>query len=270
MNDLEAEILRAEADAEYTEAAIADELDRAKAASELARTQLEALKASALRLQAHSGGRADPQLGELSARLSDVALPEPALLAECDRALAARAAAVTARAKLNTRILASAKQYSAAVTRQAGQVAKDVELMKAIEQRLREAASKPKAPAPKAVAPAPKPETRRAERVSLEAAIDLTSDANFFSGFSADLSAGGVFVATTRQVPIGTEVDLSFSLPTGVRIAARGKVRWTREVNDANPDIFPGMGVQFTEVAAAAIEAIQAFIRGREPLFFPD
>jgi uncharacterized protein (TIGR02266 family) len=270
MTDREAEILRAEADAEYTEAEIAGEFDRAKAAAASARAQVEALKAATAQLQALPAGKADPQLAELSARLKAVAWPEPALQAERGQALEARAAAVAARAKLNSRLLAAAKAYSAAVAKPVGQLAKDAELLTSVERRVREAAKAAAAPSPAPAARPTKAETRRAARVSLEAAIDLTSDANFFSGFSSDLSAGGVFVATTRQVPIGTEVDLSFSLPAGVHISARGKVRWTRDLDDANPDIFPGMGVQFTELAATAVEAIRDFIQGREPLFFPD
>lgn len=116
------------------------------------------------------------------------------------------------------------------------------------------------------------PSTPRRERsrVKMQAAITLHSDNNFFNGFSTDISDGGVFIATTHQLPVGTEVDLDFSLPSGQKIVAHGVVRWTREVNDKTPDVMPGLGVQFTKLDAHAQQAIHAFIREREPMFFPD
>jgi hypothetical protein len=65
-------------------------------------------------------------------------------------------------------------------------------------------------------------------------------------------------------------VDLHFTLPGGKRIDAKGVVRWTREVNDRTPDIFPGVGVQFTDLPAEAATAIRSFVSEREPLFFAD
>ena len=98
----------------------------------------------------------------------------------------------------------------------------------------------------------------------------MSSGDNFFNGFSTNISDGGVFIATVTQLPIGTEMDLSFSLPSGEQIKAHGVVRWTREVNDKTPDIMPGLGVQFTQIDEAALAAIQDFVRDREPMFFPD
>ncbi len=111
---------------------------------------------------------------------------------------------------------------------------------------------------------------RERARVKMQAAITMSSDNNFFNGFSTNISDGGVFIATVTQLPIGTEMDLSFSLPSGEQIKAHGVVRWTREVNDKTPDIMPGLGVQFTQIDEAALAAIQDFVRDREPMFFPD
>ena len=106
--------------------------------------------------------------------------------------------------------------------------------------------------------------------MQMQAAIDMTSDDNFFSGFSANISDGGLFIATFDYIPKGTQVDLSFSLPTGEKITAPGVVRWIREVNDKDPSSSPGLGVQFADLDEPAQHAIRAFIEQRDPMFYVD
>jgi hypothetical protein len=43
-----------------------------------------------------------------------------------------------------------------------------------------------------------------------------------------------------------------------------------RELDLHDPDVMPGMGVRFTELARASIEAIHTFMVERDPMFFPD
>ncbi len=111
---------------------------------------------------------------------------------------------------------------------------------------------------------------RVAARVAMQTQVDLSSDSNFFTGFSTNISEGGLFVATVNVLPPGTPVDVTFSLPAGARLTLKGEVRWTREVNDKTPDVFPGVGVRFTELDPAVVNQIKNFVQQREPLFFPD
>jgi uncharacterized protein (TIGR02266 family) len=111
---------------------------------------------------------------------------------------------------------------------------------------------------------------RVAARVAMQTQVDLSSDSNFFTGFSTNISEGGLFVATVNVLPPGTPVDVTFSLPAGTRLTVKGEVRWTREVNDRTPEVFPGVGVRFTELDAAVVSQIKTFVEQREPLFFPD
>jgi uncharacterized protein (TIGR02266 family) len=122
----------------------------------------------------------------------------------------------------------------------------------------------------KPVAKAPAAPNREKKRVRMDASVDLESETNFFTGFSTDISEGGLFVATVDLLPIGSEIDLRFTLPSGRSVDVHGVVRWRREVNDRQPEIFPGMGVQFRALEPAAASAIQQFVGTREPLFFPD
>ena len=128
----------------------------------------------------------------------------------------------------------------------------------------------PGQPLGKLSAPTGTPGRRDGPRIPLQTQVDLSSDSNLFTGFSTNVSEGGLFVATVNVLPVGTPVDLSFSLPEGTRIAVQGEVRWTRELDDRAPDVFPGVGVRFVGLAPEAAEALHRFVGEREPLFYPD
>jgi uncharacterized protein (TIGR02266 family) len=111
-------------------------------------------------------------------------------------------------------------------------------------------------------------ERRQHARVSMQTEVDLCSDSNFYSGYSTDLSDGGLFVATYNVVDIDTEIQVAFTLPTGQRIVSQGVTRWVREYNEATPQISPGVGVEFVGMPAETKEAIGAFTSTREPMFW--
>ncbi len=114
---------------------------------------------------------------------------------------------------------------------------------------------------------------RRAEaRARLDCQISLNSRNNFFTGFARDLSSGGLFIATFDVQPVGSRVDVGFSLPGGRTIECQALVRWTRELtgSDADPQIWPGMGVEFIDLDEASQRAICTFMELREPMFFVD
>ena len=56
-------------------------------------------------------------------------------------------------------------------------------------------------------------EQRASQRVAVAVDIHLASDSHFFSGLSGDISEGGLFLSTYRPLPVGSAVDLEFSLP---------------------------------------------------------
>jgi uncharacterized protein (TIGR02266 family) len=128
----------------------------------------------------------------------------------------------------------------------------------------------PGQPLGKMSAPTPGGNGRNNSRVPLQTQVDLSSDSNVFTGFSTNLSEGGVFVATLRVLPVGTPVDLTFSLPGKVRISVHGEVRWVREIDDRTPDVFPGLGVRFVDLEPEAAQALHRFVAEREPLFYPE
>jgi uncharacterized protein (TIGR02266 family) len=204
---------------------------------------------------------------------------------ELARAREAREAAVRARQAIVAEVRQRLAQAKAELKQVAQAVLDDEQRVAALEAEVRaktDAALRAPPPPPReaveaprrapAAAPGPRAgqPTRQRPRVQMQAAVDLSSDDNFFNGFSSNISDGGLFVATVNLVPLGTEVDLSFSLPSGVRVQTRGVVRWVREVNDKAPDVFPGLGVQFKDLDPASQAAINQFLAEREPLFYAE
>lgn len=110
-------------------------------------------------------------------------------------------------------------------------------------------------------------ERRQSPRVVLCTEVELAADSTVCAGFSTDISDTGIFVASVLTPPPGSLVDVRFTLPGGNPIEATGTVRWRREVNDATPELMPGAGIQFLELAPQAAAAISAFVAKREPLF---
>lgn len=109
---------------------------------------------------------------------------------------------------------------------------------------------------------------RSTPRIDLRVGVGFRSDTNFYTGFTDDLSSGGLFVATHALQPIGTSLTLTFFLPGGREIVTVGVVRWVRDTRDYNDDAKPGMGIQFRGLKSEDADAIRAFIALRDPIFY--
>jgi len=120
----------------------------------------------------------------------------------------------------------------------------------------------------------PPPQPRRAlkrrntARIDAEFDVDMTSEHNFFTGFSEDLSEGGVFIATYQPHAIGAHLAIAFRLPgDDVPIRAVVEVKWVREQN-AETNTQPGVGASFVVVTDEDRARIERFVSHRKPLFF--
>jgi uncharacterized protein (TIGR02266 family) len=110
-------------------------------------------------------------------------------------------------------------------------------------------------------------DTRIAHRQPIEIEVGISSQSNFYVGFTENLSASGVFVATYAAKPIGARVDVVLGFPDGEQMKLSGAVRWLRE---ASTDGWPGMGVQFEALAPVDEARIRKFLSLRDPLFYDD
>lgn len=109
------------------------------------------------------------------------------------------------------------------------------------------------------------PYRRASERVPVETEVSLHSESQIFVGLSGDISQGGIFVSTYKNLPIGTQVHIKFSLPLG-EIEAVGTVRWTRPATEGGEP--PGVGISFDGLDSRSRSVIEQFCRARPPLYF--
>jgi hypothetical protein len=96
--------------------------------------------------------------------------------------------------------------------------------------------------------------SRRQVRVPYVIEVTLSSEHNFWTGFTENLSEGGVFLATPREVPLGTQVL---------------EVRWVRAANAVEQGSPPGLGVRFVNLDPELELEIGMFTRtDRDATFF--
>lgn len=296
MTDQDVELSRQEAAQQQDEANLHAEVARAVGTTADTARRIEQLRAALAGAEAH--GVRDPQVSEHVRRLAAPTLDGEAPFAQARQL---RVQALKARQQATALVRQQLGQHRAALQQLTQTLATDEQVV----QRLVQQAAKPKPAPPPAAAtaddhglgatlvsaappalkpraaqpispaatlaaasPAPAVPKRQSPRVRMQARVDLESDDNFFNGFSANISDGGVFIATVNMLPLGTSVEVGFTLPTGERIECKGVVRWVREVDDRNPQNSPGMGVQFVELEPRAAQAIERFIEQREPMFY--
>lgn len=111
---------------------------------------------------------------------------------------------------------------------------------------------------------------RSTVRLDAEIELDLHSDHNFYTGFSANISDGGLFVATYKPQAVGDRLEVQFKLP-GIEepIKAKVEVRWVREPR-AGDDTAPGFGAAFVEISDHGRELVERYVNKRAPLFYDD
>jgi uncharacterized protein (TIGR02266 family) len=111
-------------------------------------------------------------------------------------------------------------------------------------------------------------EQRRDARFAVDLDVTMGSDHNFYAGFVENVSKGGIFIATHTVRKVGEVIDFSVNLP-GAAISGVGEVRWVRLYSEGS-NVPPGLGLRFIELSAGAPEAIAAFLKDREPLFYDE
>jgi len=108
---------------------------------------------------------------------------------------------------------------------------------------------------------------RRFYRKDINLDVSLFSDSNFYAGFTENLSAGGVFIATHNLLKVGETIDVTITMPNDKKVVAHGVVRWLREYSETS-DSPPGMGIQFMRLEGE--DLIKDFLAARAPLFYDD
>ena len=107
---------------------------------------------------------------------------------------------------------------------------------------------------------------RAGERVRLEAQVTVTSETNFFTGLTQNLSEGGIFISSLAPPDLGTIVETSIATDGGTPINVTAEVMWVR-TDDGQP---VGCGCRFLNLDEVTAARLRDFIdrAGREPLFY--
>ena len=102
---------------------------------------------------------------------------------------------------------------------------------------------------------------RRHHRAGVTLLVEYEGADEFLVDYTDNLSSGGTFVATARELPVGSAVRLALSFPGLVEtIAIDGVVRWCRDGDEA------GVGIEFLEnEGARRLTALIERIRARDP-----
>jgi len=109
-------------------------------------------------------------------------------------------------------------------------------------------------------------DTRHTLRYPLEADIDTDSQSNFWSGFTENISEGGVFVSSTNPPEIGDCLPVRISIQ-GDSMMVKAIVRWHRHNEQGEAT---GCGMQFVELDEAQITHLSTMLRnsGQTPLLY--
>ena len=115
------------------------------------------------------------------------------------------------------------------------------------------------------MSPTPSMSGRVAIRYLLEATITVESQSNFYTGFSQNISEGGVYVGMENPPAVGETVKLRVQLEDGLAVTATGVVRWHRVDVDGT---VVGAGVQFVALEPESRDALQEMLAraAQEPL----
>jgi uncharacterized protein (TIGR02266 family) len=108
---------------------------------------------------------------------------------------------------------------------------------------------------------------RQAVRLGLHANVTSDSDTNFFTGFTEDISEGGVFISTFSPPRRGEIVALRISVRGESELVVKGEVRWIRTDEDGSP---VGCGVKFSSLDPRQKQILGVMLAqaSREPLLF--
>lgn len=108
----------------------------------------------------------------------------------------------------------------------------------------------------------------RQVRCDLQVPVTVGASDEARVALTENISAGGVFVATSTPGRVGDRLVLDFKLPNAERvISIDGEIRWVRTTPSAQlRHGARGMGLQFTAVSFAAAALVRAFLESRGPV----
>ena len=102
---------------------------------------------------------------------------------------------------------------------------------------------------------------RSGHRVPIQLLVDYKAGGNYLFDFCFDLGTGGVFIQTEKPQKVGSEIQLTFTIPDSKEtLKAQGTVIWFQDKVKGRPDLVPGMGVQFKGFTSKQRHVLESFV----------
>lgn len=114
-------------------------------------------------------------------------------------------------------------------------------------------------------------EQRQCQRIHLGTTVSFgSSEHAFYTGFTENISSGGLFIATYGQLPsIGEHLHVSLILNRRDTIDAECRVAWVREYLESTPEMSPGFGCQLLNLSEEQQSIINRYIAQMGSIFMP-
>ena len=107
-------------------------------------------------------------------------------------------------------------------------------------------------------------ERRAQERLPIRLRVEYECLEDFLTDYTANVSIGGMFIETSRPLPLGTRFRLRFHLPGFEEpVDSEAEVRWVLDETDTGP-LPAGMGVRFEGMTPELQARIAELITGWE------
>jgi len=108
-------------------------------------------------------------------------------------------------------------------------------------------------------------ERRRTQRFPVQIQIQYQTADGFFQDYMRNLSLGGIFIETSKPLPMNTKLRVEFRLPDmSAPIAADGIVVHTLRVGQVKNPTVSGMGIRFSELEPSSKQVLESYLRGKE------
>lgn len=113
-------------------------------------------------------------------------------------------------------------------------------------------------------------ERREKHRAGYDIQVGVASDHKLFVGLTANISTGGLFIATDEPFKKGDHVEVRFSIPGAEHVFHKNAtVCWTRPFDaDGHGRTRAGAGVRFDDLSEEESRILNAFLKVHEPIFY--
>ena len=113
-------------------------------------------------------------------------------------------------------------------------------------------------------------ERRDGGRRGYDIQVGVASEHRLFVGLSANISTGGLFIATEEPFKKGDSIEVRFSIPGASHVFHKhATVVWTRPFDgDGTTRTRPGCGVRFDDLNDEETRILNAFLAVHDPIFY--